>query len=51
MVFLAASQGGKLPESIPDPREGITDETIFIINSPMSPEDRYRRKDVRIGGR
>jgi pyruvate ferredoxin oxidoreductase gamma subunit len=39
MVFLAASQGGKLPESIPDPREGITDETIFIINSPMSPEE------------
>jgi 2-oxoacid:acceptor oxidoreductase gamma subunit (pyruvate/2-ketoisovalerate family) len=39
MVFLAASPDGKLPESIPDPRAGITDETIFIINSPMSPEE------------
>jgi pyruvate ferredoxin oxidoreductase gamma subunit len=39
MVYLAASRGGKLPESIPDPREGITDETIFVINTPMSPEE------------
>jgi len=39
MVFLAASPDGKLPESIPDPRAGINDETIFIINSPMSPEE------------
>jgi pyruvate ferredoxin oxidoreductase gamma subunit len=39
MVFLTASPDGKLPESIPDPREGISEDTIFLINTSMSPEE------------